>query len=89
MRNGVMFYSWMLVILFLAHCGNSIEKAIHDGYHNTYSFEFGRKKITLAPSKEPLKTPLVENSLSLTLLSIKKEKIKECHEGGKYCVYFV
>jgi len=37
-------------------------KTTHDGYHNMYSFEYGGEKIILAPSNEPLKTPLIENA---------------------------
>ncbi|XP_056167602.1 uncharacterized protein LOC130138213 [Syzygium oleosum] len=49
-------------------------RTTHDGYRNTYSFEFGGKKIILAPSKEPLKTPVVKKSSSPTLLSMKDMK---------------
>uniref|UniRef100_A0A2P2QUK9 Uncharacterized protein n=1 Tax=Rhizophora mucronata TaxID=61149 RepID=A0A2P2QUK9_RHIMU len=49
-------------------------RTTRDGYRNMYSFEFGGKKIILAPSKEPLKTPVVEKSSSPTLLSMKDMK---------------
>ncbi|XP_077242596.1 uncharacterized protein LOC143883121 [Tasmannia lanceolata] len=50
------------------------KKTTHDGYHNTYSFDYGGKKITLAPSKEPIQTPLVENSPSSNFLVMKDVK---------------
>ncbi|XP_039169561.1 uncharacterized protein LOC120293856 [Eucalyptus grandis] len=49
-------------------------RTTHDGYRNTYSFEYGGKKIMLAPSREPLKTLVVENSFSPTLLAMKDMK---------------
>ncbi|XP_077226266.1 uncharacterized protein LOC143859443 [Tasmannia lanceolata] len=55
------------------------KKTIHDGYCNTYSFDYGGKKITLAPSKEPIQTPLVENSPSSNFLVMKD--VKSAMEG--------
>ncbi|XP_077249604.1 uncharacterized protein LOC143889310 [Tasmannia lanceolata] len=55
------------------------KKTIHDGYRNTYSFDYGGKKIILAPSKEPIQTPLVENSPSSNFLVMKD--VKSAMEG--------
>ncbi|XP_077252457.1 uncharacterized protein LOC143891831 [Tasmannia lanceolata] len=55
------------------------KKTIHDGYRNTYSFDYGGKKITLAPIKESIQTTLVENSPSSNFLVMKD--VKSAMEG--------
>jgi hypothetical protein len=72
----------MHVIYYLVDHGSMIERAFHDGFKNTYSFEKDGTKITLAPLRM-LHTPKPSKGEGSNLLSIceVERALTDCGEG--------